>query len=331
MITPRASVAAKAVAAATFVLVATSNAAFVSAIGTQSRLRTRTPRPPSLAEVHAADAPNPDDAGPFEWHGVTYKNEKAFIDSGRRCGTHVRPDVVEGAERYATANAAKLAVDGGVIDVYFHILHNGAQGNVSDAVVEAQIDVLNAAYADTGWSFNLVAIDRTDNLAWFLADIGSMAEAELKAALREGSAEDLNIYSVDPGTGLLGWATFPFQYAGDPQNDGVCILFSTMPGVRPNGYYTLGDTAVHEVGHWMGLYHTFQGGCSSPNDFVGDTPAERSPSNGCPGGRDSCIYRPGLDPIRNYMNYTVDSCMNEFTAGQDARMDAQWTLYREGN
>jgi hypothetical protein len=237
---------------------------------------------------------------------------------------------------YARAIAASKAgagplVSGGTVNVYFHVINRGSglsRGDVPDAMIADQMDVLNAAYLSTGWQFDLVETTRTTNAQWFGMSPGSTAERRAKSALHEGSADDLNIYTANLGGGLLGWSTFPSDYARQPKADGVVILFSSLPGgSTPN--YNEGDTATHEVGHWMGLFHTFQGGCSPQGDLVADTPAEASPAFECPVGRDTCSSA-GEDPIHNFMDYTYDSCMDEFTTGQDARMDSQFTQYRFG-
>ncbi len=258
----------------------------------------------------------------------------------RFCPVNPSPEELEVMEADFAERMREIAemrfpeVNGGTINVYWHVINNGtslSQGNIPDSQITSQINVLNAAFAPWGWSFNHVATTRTTNSSWYTCSGGS-CEGQMKNALRQGTADDLNIYSNNMGGGLLGWATFPSSYASNPKNDGVVILYSSVPGGSA-APYNQGDTGTHEVGHWMGLYHTFQGGCvkrSTGGDGVADTPAERSPAYGCPVGRDSCRNISGLDPIKNFMDYTDDACMDRFSAGQDARMDGMFTTYRYG-
>jgi hypothetical protein len=238
------------------------------------------------------------------------------------------------AKHHALANQA-AGVTKVTIPVAFHVITRGGSytdGNIPLSHIQAQIDVLNDSYsgrtggAKTPFSFKLVSVDRTLNVGWFNMAPGTGRETAMKQALRVGGANTLNVYTADLGHYLLGWATFPWNYAANPSNDGIVILFSSLPGGTA-APYNEGDTATHEVGHWLGLYHTFQGGCGGDGDLVADTPAEASPAFGCPVGRDTCTS-PGLDPTENFMDYTDDPCMYAFTSGQSVRAAEAWTAYR---
>jgi hypothetical protein len=270
----------------------------------------------------------------FEFGSVGRAEAEPFVvKSDRFCGTNESREVVDFQEqdrgkklKERAATGLTSNVTGGVINVYFHVITDGTNGDVRDSDIASQIRVLNNAFGPWGWSFQLAAADRTNNAEWF-NDCYSKERA-MKAALHQGSADDLNVYTCVPGA-YLGYARFPSEYTNHPDLDGVVLLYSSLPrGGEPN--YDEGDTATHEVGHWFGLYHTFQGGCSRNGDFVEDTPAEKSPAFECPIGRDTCPREAGLDPLENFMDYTYDSCMFTFSAGQDARMDEMFTTYRLG-
>ena len=253
----------------------------------------------------------------------------------RACAT---PDATPAEMDAVRAQVAKwlgrnraLAV-GGQIKVAWHVISSGAEGDVPQSQIDAQIDELNKAYSgsyggvNTGYTFVLASVDRTDNKRWFTMTPGTGKEKQAKDALAVDPAHRLNIYSCKPGKRLLGWACFPWSAEESNSIHGVVIHYGSVPG----GYltpYNLGGTADHEVGHYLGLFHTFQGGCTPPGDEVADTPDEATPTARCPVGKDTCPS-PGLDPIQNYMDYSDDACYTEFTAGQDARMDEIAPVYR---
>jgi hypothetical protein len=221
------------------------------------------------------------------------------------------------------------------IPVYFHVFTNGAEGRLSKNAIQQQLTVLNAGFSGaeggtpTGFRFSLGGIDYTDNATWFAAlDPGTSVERTAKAATHTGGANVLNVWTTD-GPSYLGFATFPSWFKRSPQLDGVVLDYKSFPGGPYGSQFSLGKTATHEVGHWLGLLHTFQGACNAKGDYIDDTPAEATPTSGCPAGKDTCTA-PGTDPIHNYMDYSYDSCYDQFTPDQADRMQDQWAYFRAG-
>ena len=223
------------------------------------------------------------------------------------------------------------------VPVYFHVVSDGAVGNVTQAQIDDQIRVMNLAFTGvyggvkTGFTFQLAGVTRTDNAEWFNAGPGSPAERAMKKALTRNAPEALNYYSTTAGV-YLGWAYLPGLTASRMFLDGIVVDWESMlhTSTRYLDRYDLGLTAVHEAGHWLGLEHTFWGGCNANGDYVDDTPAMKVPTSGCPLGKDTCP-EPGLDPIHNYMDYSYDSCYFEFTAGQTQRMQDHFIHFRAGD
>lgn len=268
--------------------------------------------------------------------------------SGNDCSMTLS-SLAGGLYTYATANGDFSPINplGKIeIPVVVHILRNtaGTQGDVSDANVTAQIARLNSDFAggtgavggpnpsgvNTGITFRLVKVIRYDNTQWF-NDSGDYYTPNAWDTSRF-----LNIFSNTAaalGPGTLGYVSgFPAEgcHVGTP-GDRVVINFANF-GNAGTAPYNLGRTATHEVGHYFGLFHTFQDSCGAAtapdcygeNDLICDTLPEQQPHFGC-GAASTCG---DADPINNYMDYSDDTCMTQFTAEQSQRMRCTLLTWR---
>lgn len=237
------------------------------------------------------------------------------------------------------------------IPVVFHVIQkNSGEGFISEDLLRSQIDVLNEDFQalagtlgenGTAGAIRFVlasedpngnpttGINYHTNNQWF-TDPGPGAANDMKEALAWDTTRYFNIYTNN-ASGALGYATFPSQSAGTV-NDGIVLLWTSVGRNAPQGgLFNLGRTATHEVGHYLGLFHTFQDGCDSGSpygsgDRIADTVAHPSPDFQCNPGPSSCGG--GDKPIENYMNYTNDACMTGFSPEQVNRMRCSLIHYR---
>ena len=221
-----------------------------------------------------------------------------------------------------------------LVNVYSHFVTTYDQASLCppatrNTLMANQIAALNSAYNPANIAFTLKSTSYTVRDDW-ATDANS---TNMKNSLRQGKYTDLNIYfqsnlssapyKYSAASTLLGYCTLPTNmtypngHGGliefpsyDYATDGCNVLAASMPGspVAVPGYGQ-GKTAVHEVGHWFGLLHTFQDNTCNPSDsgdFMNDTPQESISTSGCPTGKNSCPNLPGNDPISNYMDYSTD-------------------------
>jgi len=236
------------------------------------------------------------------------------------------------------------SVDTYRIPVVVHVIQNtGGTGFIPESRVQSQIDILNE-------DFNAIAGTNGENgnfanIEFFLAteDPGGNPTNGITYSTNNTWFNDngayyntlawdtnryLNIYT-NSASGALGYVP-DLPQGGIPGSDAdrVVVLYSTFGRNAPFAPFNLGRTATHEVGHYLGLFHPFSSSCSnsySSGDLIVDTSAQRSPTFGCPGTDIQC----GANvPIDNYMNYSDDRCMEQFTPEQVRRMRCTLLNYR---
>jgi hypothetical protein len=271
--------------------------------------------------------------------GLAFRGGHA--DDGMKVSRAKAARLQQAFDQRATQRTADVLPDVVEIPVYLHVIRGTHASDIylKQPGIDREMAVLNDAYAGgqdatnhaTRYSFALAGTTTTVNDTWYHVSADTQAAKTMKRTLHQGDAASLNLYFLKPAasSGLLGFSTFPWDYENAPGQDGVVINIASRP-LGEATHYNEGDTTVHEVGHWLGLYHTFSdyGDCSN-NDFVPDTPRQKNPTNGCPSVKpDSCPTYAGRDDVHNFMDYSYDSCMFEFTAGQVTRMDQSWTMYR---
>ena len=249
------------------------------------------------------------------------------------------------------------------IPVVFHVIHKNGLENISQTQINDAIRILNEDFrkqagtnggsstdplaADMEYEFRLAQFDPNGQPTSGVNRVYSLGTDNAGNSHKGLSYWDArkyfnvwvvnNIADNDPNSTILGYAQFPFQINSATSTDGVMCRADQIGIIEMASVMQAGRTLTHEAGHWVGLYHPFQGGCvgltpatcATQGDEVCDTPPVASATNGCPNNRNSCTEsndKPDL--VRNYMDYADGNCMNMYTPGQKTKMDGQMAFYR---
>lgn len=208
-------------------------------------------------------------------------------------------------------------------------------GFVNAARRSKLVKAMNKAFLGSGISFKSAKAQTVFNSQYCYDMEDPATTAIVKQKYHYNPDNYLNIYTAALSS-ELGWATFPVDYVFPPNNpnkwmDGVVVWHGVLPGGL-NTQFNQGKRVVHEVGHWLGLLHTFHNGCAGNGDDVTDTPAHSGPNTGVPpdGANNGACNPLEQAPIHNFMNYTDDVCMTHFTPEQIEKMRKLMQLFRPG-
>lgn len=238
-----------------------------------------------------------------------------------------------------------------IIPVVVHVIHNGGTENIPDSQIQSQIAVLNEDFrkitgtngdgngVDTEIAFCLAkktpdgkCTNGIVRLQSTLTNHQTYQRLQLKNLSYWDNTRYLNMYivkTINGNSGILGYSSYP---GGPADEDGVVMRHDYF-GRTGTASGSLGRTTSHEIGHWFGLYHTFNGGCGvdtcADGDYVCDTPPAINPNYGCPATNSCSNDFPNVnDQVQNYMDYSNDACKSMFTAGQKTRIHASLTSLR---
>lgn len=227
------------------------------------------------------------------------------------------------------------------IPIAFHVVHDGKHGVFTREQIATVIDNINQAFRDTPYTFQLKRFDTLKNNTLYFNCVADQGRyKQIRKRLAVDVKHYVNVYSCRLGADLLGLSTFPPGYPV-PGNPGLNFLQGISIDHTAIGTekYPDGLILAHELGHYLGLFHTFESffnpgreKCADPGDFVDDTPTQgRYFLGSCfVGFNDTCPALPGTDDVANFMNYSTEACMDHFTPGQIARMTQAVQQFRPG-